>query len=130
MHYEYEYRIQIHIPDNESLNAFLQKFPEKTYYTVKYAKTFRSKNDGPWEMKIKMRETMVYHPESYNWLKFVESKEIPFDRWKVENYKQFKNHVAFRQQIFEIENRWEMKIDEKAKLYCYEKKKFRIWFDI
>lgn len=122
MHYEYEYRIQIHIPDNESLNAFLQKFPEKTYYTVKYAKTFRSKNDGPWEMKIKMRETMVYHPESYNWLKFVESKEIPFDRWKVENYKQFKNHVAFRQQIFEIENRWEMKIDEKAKLYCYEKK--------
>lgn len=122
MPYEYEYRIQIVLPDKESLNAFLHKFPEKTYYTVKYAKTFRSKNNSPWEIKKKLREIALYHPESYNWLRFVESKEIPFNRWKVENYKQFKNHVAFKQQIFETENRWEMKIDERAKVYGYEKK--------
>lgn len=121
MLYEYEYRLQILLSDRKSVNAFLQKFPKITYYTVKYAKCFRSKNDGPWEMKKKKRQTMVYHPKSCNWLKFVESKEIPFNRWKVENYKQFKYHVAFRQQIFDIEKRWEIKVDQKVKLYGYER---------
>lgn len=128
MFYEYEYRLEILISNSECLKALLQKFPEKTYYIVKYAKCFRSKNGGPWEMKKKLRQTMVYHPESFNWLKFVESKEIPFNRWKVENYKQFKIHVAFRQHTFEIEHRWEIKLDEKAKLYGYKKKNSEFGF--
>lgn len=121
--WEYEYRIQILFPDSNSLNALLQRFPEQRKYIVKYTKYFRSKDEGPWEMKKKLRQTMVYHPESFNWLKFVESKETPFNRWTVKNYKKFKNNVAFRQQAFEIEYRWEVKIDKKAKLYGYIKKK-------
>lgn len=116
--YEYEFRLIIILPD---LKSVLELLNQPTHnYIVKYIKHFRCKDS--WEFKKKLREFMVYHSKTDNWLKFVESKEIPFHQWKRKYYKEFKEHLAFKQNIFDIEYRYEIQIDENAKLYGYNKK--------
>lgn len=116
--YEYEFRLIITLPDLQSVLALLNQLTHN--YIVKYIKHFRCKGDS-WEFKKKLREIMVYHFKTDNWIKFVESKEIPFHKWKKKYYTEFKQHVAFKQNIFDLEYRYEIQIDEHAKLYGYNK---------
>lgn len=116
--YEYEFRIIITLPDLKSVFELLNQ--PTNNYIVKYIKHFRYKGES-WEFKKKLREIMIYHFKTDNWIKFVESKEIPFHKWKKKYYTEFKQHLAFKQNIFDIEYRYEIQIDENAKLYGYNK---------
>ena len=118
--YEYEFRIRIILDNFQSIQRILEAFPSVNNYTVKYAKQFRCKSS--WELKKKLRQTMVYHVKSSCWLKFVESVEIPFSNWKLEYYENFKEQLAFQQNIFDIEYRYEVQLDKNAKIYGYNKK--------
>lgn len=127
--YEYEFRLIITLPD---LNSVLELLNQPTNnYIVKYIKHFRCKGDS-WEFKKKLREIMIYHFKTDNWIKFVESKEIPFHKWKKKYYTEFKQHLAFKQNIFDIEYRYEIQIDEHAKLYGYNKnsREFGLVFEL
>lgn len=119
--YEYEFRINIVLPEFKPIYNILQTYHNINTYTIKYIKNFRCKNNTAWEMKKKLRQTMIYHVKSSNWLIFVESKEIPFNKWKKSYYKMFSQHIAFNQHVFNIEHRFEVNIDENAKLYGYKK---------
>lgn len=116
--YEYEFRLIITLPDLKSIFELLKQ--PTNNYNVKYIKHFRCKGNL-WEFKKKLREIMVYHVKTDNWIKFVESKEIPFHKWKKTYYNEFKQHLAFKQNIFDIEYRYEIQLDENAKLYGYNK---------
>lgn len=116
--YEYEFRLIITLPDLKSVLKLINQ--PTNNYIVKYIKHFRCKGDS-WEFKKKLREIMVYHVKTNNWIKFVESKEIPFQQWKKDYYLEFKQHLAFKQNIYDIEYRYEIQIDENAKIYGYNK---------
>lgn len=116
--YEYEFRLIITLPDLQSVLALLNQPTHN--YIVKYIKHFRCKGDS-WEFKKKLREIMTYHFKTDNWIKFVESKELAFHQWKKKYYTEFKQHVAFKQNIFDLEYRYEIQIDQHAKLYGYNK---------
>lgn len=117
--YEYEYRLVVTLPDLNAVWALLET--PATQYTVKYIQHFRCKADRGWEFKKKLRQVMVYHYKSDLWIRFAESKEVPFHRWKTRYYREFKQQCAFRQNIFETEHRYEREIDPHAKLYGYAK---------
>lgn len=121
--YEYEFRLRIILPDLTSMKTFLETFDKPVHnYTVKYIKHFRCQKEKLWEYKKKLRQTMVYHVKSANWIQFVESKEIPFNQWKQKYYKEFTQLIAFQQNIFDIEYRYEIQFQPNVKLYGYNKK--------
>lgn len=122
--FEYEFRISVTLPDLNSIKNILKNFKYTSHivtYTVKYIKHFDRKENHPWELKKQLRKIMVHHVPSSSWLKFVESKEVPFNQWKRANYIQFKQHIAFQQNLLDVEYRYEVKLDKNAKLYCYNK---------
>lgn len=119
--YEYEFRIKIVVSDFQTMQQILKNFQNKYTYIVKYVDCFRNKTNREWELKKILRKTMVFHTLSSNWLMFVESKEKPFDKWKREDYKSFYQYMAFRQSIYNYEYRYEVQLDENAKLYGYSK---------
>ncbi|GBN62015.1 hypothetical protein AVEN_23200-1 [Araneus ventricosus] len=116
---EYEFRLMVSDPDPFQLLNRLNQ-PQLVYKVV-YAKPHFRFKEGCWEIKEIIQNVAVYH--NHLWFRWVQSKEIPFRSWNLKMHSTFFQVSGFYQNPFIIEYRKEVRLDSKAKIYAFRKKK-------
>ncbi|KMQ82994.1 phage terminase large subunit [Lasius niger] len=130
--FEYEYRYHVLCDDFESARAVIEGISSSSStssscllsprrYRVIYADPHFRFRDGIWQTKKMLSHAAVYHGPSGVWFRYVESEERSYESWDRSLHDLFLDRVAHRMNPFVVEERLEIAIDDRCKVYAYRK---------
>lgn len=125
MVYEYEFRLIV-VPDRPLLEAVSRAISETLpscdasirRRRVVYAKPHFRLRDGLLQVKRTERRQAVYHDRL--WFRWVESLELPFERWRASDHVAWTNACGNYQNGFVVESRREIHPDRHVQIYTFD----------